>query len=103
MPVKRLVVGCIAAILMVCLAASIFFVGHAQSLPAPTVDRVGLPTGYKDTFHLLYTFDNYQNRQIRKVRGNDAAASVIPGQVFTFPSASIILFERYTAHTASAR
>ena len=56
---KRLVVGCIAASVILCLAASIFFVGHAQSLPAPTVDNVGFPAGYKDTFHLLYTFDNY--------------------------------------------
>src|SRR5213594_2379344 len=96
MPVKRLVVGCMAAILTVCLAASIFFVGHAQSLPAPTTDRVGFPAGYKDTFRLLYTFDNYQNRQIRKVYGNDAAASVSPGQVFNFPYSSIILFESYT-------
>jgi len=102
MPVKRLVVGCIAAILMVCLAASIFFVGHAQSLPAPTIDRVGFPAGYKDTFHLLYTFDNYQNRQIRKVYGNDAAASVNPGQVFNFPYGSIVLFESYTVQEDSA-
>jgi len=79
-----------------------FFVGHAQSLPAPTVDRVGFPTGYKDTFQLLYTFDNYQNRQIRKVYGNDAAASVSPGQVFNFPYGSIILFESYTVQEDSA-
>jgi len=102
MPVKRLVVGSIAASVMLCLAASIFFVGHAQSLPAPTVDRVGFPTGYKDTFQLLYTFDNYQNRQIRKVYGNDAAASVSPGQVFNFPYGSIILFESYTVQEDSA-
>jgi plastocyanin len=102
MPVKRLVVGCLAASLIVCFAASIFFVGHAQSLPAPTVDRVGFPAGYKDTFHLLYTFDNYQNRQIRKVYGNDTAASVSPGQVFNFPYGSIILFESYGVQEDSA-
>ena len=34
--------------------------------------------GYQDTFKLLYVFDNYQNRQIRKVYGNDVAASVTP-------------------------
>src|SRR3989441_8802055 len=96
MPVKRFVVGCMAASLMVCLAASIFFVGHAQSLPAPTVDHVGFPAGYQSTFKLLYVFDNYQNRQIRKVYGNDAAASVAPGQVFNFPYGSIVLFESYS-------
>jgi len=102
MSVKRFVVGCMAASVMVWLAASILFVGQAQSLPAPTVDRVGFPTGYKDTFRLLYTFDNYQNRQIRKVYGNDAAASVSPGQVFNFPYGSIILFESYTVQEDSA-
>src|SRR5439155_24292911 len=102
MPVKRFVVGCMAASLMVCLAASIFFVGHAQSLPAPTVDHVGFPAGYQSTFKLLYTFDNYQNRQIRKVYGNDAAASVSPGQVFNFPYGSIMLFDSYTVQEDSA-
>src|SRR5436190_400134 len=102
MNVKRFVVGCMAAGVMLCLAASIFFIGHAQSLPAPTIDRVGFPAGYEDTFHLLYTFDNYQNRQIRKVYGNDTAASVNPGQVFNFPYGSIILFESYTVQEDSA-
>src|SRR5215471_10378524 len=102
MKVKRLVVGCMAASLVVCLAASIFFVGHAQALPAPTIDRVGFPTGYQNTFRLFYTFDNYQNRQIRKVYGNDTAASVTPGQVFNFPYGSIIVFESYTVHEDSA-
>lgn len=102
MKVKRLVMGCMAASLVVCLAASIFFVGHAQSLPAPTVDRVGFPTGYNHSFKLFYVFDNYQNRQIRKVYGNDVAASVNPGQVFNFPYGSIILFESYTVQQDSA-
>src|SRR5213083_808898 len=77
-------------------AGSLLFVGQTQSLPAPTIDRVGFPTGYQDTFQLLYTFDNYQNRQIRKVYGNSVAASVSPGQSFNFPYGSIILFESYT-------
>src|SRR5438876_2600450 len=92
---KRLM-GFVAAATVVFVIASLFFVGHTQSLPAPTVDRVGFPAGYKDTYKLLYTFDNYQNRQIRKVYGNDVAASVTPGQVFNFPYGSIILFESYT-------
>src|SRR5438128_12658256 len=99
---KRILLGCVLSIVLVFTAASHWFVGHAQGLPAPTVDRVGFPTGYKDTFHLLYTFDNYQNRQIRKVYGNDAAASVSPGQVFNFPYGSIILFESYTVQEHSA-
>ena len=98
---KRILVGCGAASIVVCVIASLFFVGYAQSLPAPTVDRVGFPAGYKDTFHVLYTFDNYQNRQVRKVYGNDAAASVSPGQVFNFPYGSIVLFESYSVQEDS--
>jgi hypothetical protein len=75
---------------------SAIFVGQTQSLPAPTVDRVGFPTGYRETFKLFYVFDNYQNRQIRAVYGNAVAASVTPGQVFNFPYGSILLFESYT-------
>ena len=97
---KRLM-GFVAAGTVVFVIASLFFVGHTQSLPAPTVDRVGFPSGYKDTYKLLYVFDNYQNRQIRKVYGNDVAASVSPGQVFNFPYGSIILFESYTVRQDS--
>src|SRR5438309_12086445 len=93
---KRLFVGCVISLLLTFVVASLRFVGHAQGLPAPTVDRVGFPTGYKDTFKLFYVFDNYQNRQIRKVYGNDIAASVAPGETFNFPYGSVILFESYT-------
>jgi Cytochrome P460 len=72
------------------------FISYTQSLPAPTVDRVGFPTGYRETYKLFYIFDNYQNRQIRAVYGNSIAASVTPGQVFNFPYGSILLFESYT-------
>lgn len=77
-------------------------IGHTQSLPAPVLDRVGFPSGYRDTFRLLYVFDNYQNRQIRAVYGNDVAASVRPAKVFDFPYGSIILFESYSVKEDSA-
>jgi hypothetical protein len=77
-------------------------VGHTQALPAPTVDRVGFPTGYRDTYKLFYVFDNYQNRQIRAVYGNPIAASVDPAQPFNFPYGSIILFESYTVQEDSS-
>src|SRR5437667_9296174 len=93
---KRVLVGSVAASVVVFIIGSLLFVGHTQSLPAPTVDRVGFPAGYQDGFKLLYVLDNYNNRQIRKVYGNDVAASVTPGQVFNFPYGSIVLFENYT-------
>jgi hypothetical protein len=72
------------------------FIGVSQTLPAPLVDRVGFPAGYKNTYKLLYIFDNYQNRQIRAVFGNSIAASVDPAQPFNFPYGSVILFESYS-------
>jgi hypothetical protein len=79
--------------LVICLQLSVV---NTQTLPAPLVDRVGFPAGYRDTYKLFYVFDNYQNRQIRAVYGNAIAASVDPAQPFNFPYGSIILFESYT-------
>jgi plastocyanin len=99
---KRTLVALVASVGIAFIIGSLYFVGHTQALPAPTIDRVGFPTGYKDTFKVFYTFDNYQNRQIRKVWGNSIAASVSPGQTFNFPYGSVILFESYTVKEDSA-
>lgn len=93
---KRLWIAMLASPVLILIFGSPIFVGYTQSLPAPTVDRVGFPAGYRDTFKLFYVFDNYQNRQIRAVYGNSIAASVTPGQVFNFPYGSVLLFESYT-------
>src|SRR6266853_833403 len=93
---KRILLGTIALSVTMLTIGPRFFVGHTQSLPAPTVDRVGFPTSYQDTYTFFYQFDNFQNRQIRKVYGNSVAASVAPGQTFNFPYGSIILFESYS-------
>src|SRR2546422_2917516 len=93
---KRIFVGCTVSMALMILGARYLLIGQTQALPAPTVDSVGFPSGYKDTYTLFYTFDNYQNRQIRKVYGNSAAASVTPGEVSNFPYGSIVLFESYS-------
>jgi hypothetical protein len=36
---------------------SLLSVGHTQSLPAPTVDRVGFPADYRSSFTRFYTFE----------------------------------------------
>src|ERR1700730_14754639 len=64
-------------------------------LPAPTIDRVGFPTDYQTSFLKLYTFDNFQNRQIRVIWANPVAASVTPDTVNSFPYGSIIVMETY--------
>jgi len=99
---KRVWIAGLASTMLVFMTGSVLFVGQTQSLPAPTVDRVGFPAGYRATYTLLYTFDNYQNRQIRAVYANPIAASVSPGQVFNFPYGSIILFESYTVQEDAA-
>jgi len=93
---KRIVLGLLFSACGIALVGMLGIGAFSQTPSAPTVDRVGFPTGYQTTFKLLYTFDNYQNRQIRRVYGNAAAASVRPGDVFNFPYGSIILFESYT-------
>jgi len=99
---NRILMATIASSILIFITGSLLFVGHAQSLPAPTVDNVHFPSGYRATYTLLYTFDNYQNRQIRAVYGNPTAASVSPGQVFNFPYGSIILFESYSVQEDAA-
>jgi len=92
---KRIPLGSVCSLVVAFALSSFLGVAHTQSLPAPTVDRVGFPAGYKDTYRLFYTFDNYQNRQIRRVYANEIAASVKPGETFNFPYGSILLFESY--------
>jgi Cytochrome P460 len=86
----------LASLTLILVAGPLRFVGHTQTLPAPTVDHVGFPAGYRATYIRLYTFDNYQNRQIRVVFANPIAAAVPPGQVFNFPYGSIVLFESWS-------
>jgi len=43
----------------------------------------------------LYTFDNFQNRQIRVIWANPTAASVTPDTVINFPYGSIIVMDTY--------
>ena len=59
----RIFVGTAASAMFV-IGVTFVSVGHSQTLPAPTVDNVRFPAGYRATYTLLYTFDNYQNRQI---------------------------------------
>ena len=73
------------------------FVGKTQSLPAPTVDRVGFPAGYQQSFIKVFTFDNYQARSVLVMWANPTAASVTPDTVFKFPYGSIIIMETWAA------
>jgi plastocyanin len=93
---RRLLAVSATTLILLLSVGSRFNVAKTQALPAPTVDRVGFPTNYQNTFVKLYTFDNFQNRQIRVVWANPIAASVRPSNVYNFPYGSIILFESYS-------
>jgi plastocyanin len=83
--------------LMVFLSGALLVVGWSQSPPvlAPVVDRIGFPYGYQNNYKLFYTFDQFQNRQIRVVHGNDVAAGVKSGE--PYPYGSILVGEFYPA------
>ncbi|MCI0710305.1 MAG: cytochrome P460 family protein [Chloroflexi bacterium] len=61
--------------------------------PAPSEDRVGFPEGYQEDFKLLFVFDRPDNRQVRVICGNDAAASREPGEAF--PYGSVLIMETW--------
>lgn len=90
---KRLVLAATAALLLTTTLAL------AQPAPAPTVDRVGFPTDYQNRFKKLYVFDRPDNRQVRTIYGNDAAASVEYGKGLTYPYGAILVMETWAAIT----
>ncbi|MFN7920817.1 MAG: cytochrome P460 family protein [Bryobacteraceae bacterium] len=69
-------------------------VAQSQTLPAPTVDRVGFPTGY-EKWPLLYVFDRPDNKQIRAVYSNEVASSVRFGNQGAYPYGSVVVMETW--------
>ena len=67
-------------------------VGNSQNPPGPSVDRVGFPTGYQN-WTLLYVFDRPDNKQVRTIYGNDAAAGTTANQLFNYSYGSIMVME----------
>ena len=76
-------------------AAAVFLNAQAPPLPGTSMDRVGFPTNYQQTFKRMYALDNNQNRQIRVIWANDVAQAVDASQPWTFPYGSVLLFESW--------
>src|SRR5260370_11105105 len=94
---KRILISTTAILAVAFSAGALLCVGHTQTLPGTSVDRIGgLSPNYQNTYKLFYVFDNFHNRQIGVVYGNSTAASVAPGNGFNFPYGSIILFESWS-------
>ncbi|GEM_PF-963717 len=72
----------------------------ATPRPAPQVDRVGFPEGYKDSFKQFYVFDRFDSRVVSYVCANDVAMSAKAGE--PLPYGSILVFEAWRARQDAA-
>ena len=91
-----------AALLILLGSSALVSEGQVPPLPGTSIDRIGFPTNYQDTFTKIYTFDNFQNRQIRVVWANDVATMVNREQAWNFPYGSVVLFESYSVKQDAA-
>jgi plastocyanin len=66
----------------------------------PSLDRVGFPANYRDTFTKLLTVDRSDNGQIRVIWGNSIAAANPLDEPYAY--GSILLFEQYSSKMDSA-
>src|SRR5262245_1278124 len=82
-------------------ALTIMTIGHSQTLPGTSQDRVGYPDGYKDSFTLLYVLDRPDTSRILVAYGNDPAASIVRGEQGYYPYGSIIAQETWTVQLDS--
>jgi hypothetical protein len=56
---------------------------------------VGFPEGYESEYQVLFVLDRPDNKQVRVIYGNEAAASAKPGQPLQF--GSVLVMETYRA------
>jgi plastocyanin len=68
--------------------------GVTQNPPAPTLDRVGFPTGYQE-WPVLYVYDRPDNRQVRTIFANDLAFNVEDGQQSNYPYGSVLVMQTW--------
>jgi plastocyanin len=86
--------------LFACCALALVISLHAQTQPAPVVDRVGFPEDYQTTFVPMYAFDRPDTRQVRVVYGNHLATSAPKGG--PYPYGSVLVMETYGARISAA-
>jgi hypothetical protein len=61
--------------------------------PAPTADRVGFPTDYREKFTVLRRVNRSEKQQVVTVYGNEPAASIKRSGDLPYPYGSIIVME----------
>jgi hypothetical protein len=83
---------------LLCLAVLTLLADEAtkSSLPAPTLDRVGFPKGYLETFQILRAVTKTNEQKLVTIYANKAAASVTNSAQLPYPYGSIIVMETAT-------
>src|SRR6266571_7563002 len=85
------------AITILVLALGVGMIGQTTPTPpAPTVDRVGFPTGYQD-WKVLYKFDRPDNKSVRTIYGNYLAAAMGTNTQQEYFYGSVIVMETQRA------
>ena len=85
------------AIAILVLALGVGMIGqNTPTPPAPTVDRVGFPTGYQD-WQVLYKFDRPDNKSVRTIYGNYLAAAMATNVQQDYFYGSVIVMETQRA------
>jgi plastocyanin len=87
-----------AACTLIVLALAPF--AGTQNPPAPTIDRVGFPTGYED-WPVLYIYDRPDNRSVRTIFANSTAFAVKDGEQSNYPYGSILVMQTWACHRDS--
>jgi plastocyanin len=72
-----------------------------QNPPAPTVDRVGFPTGYQD-WPVLYVYDRPDNRSVRTIFANHGAFQVKDGEQWNYPYGSVLVMQTWACLRSAA-
>jgi hypothetical protein len=65
-------------------------------LPAPEVDRVGYPKGYREAFLQIRVSDRADTKTTAVIYGNLPGAAVKPGAKGTFPFGAILVNETWS-------
>jgi hypothetical protein len=87
---------CIAMALLVGILARAQQDPAAPDLPAPNVDRVGYPKGYREAFLQIRVSDRADTKTTAVIYGNLPGAAIKPGAKGTFAYGSILVNETWS-------
>jgi hypothetical protein len=80
--------------IVIVMLAGAWLIARSEDLPAPAVDRVGLPKAYEATYPQLRSSDNASGKTVKVVYANLVAASRKSG---AYPYGSVLIMETWSA------